>query len=58
MIIGISMDQEICLLQEMERLSSLEEIRVSENPPQYEITPNEAKSAELIFEESRTGFSR
>ena len=52
MIIGIPMDQDTCLVQEMEQLSCLEEIRVSG------ITPKEAKSAELIFEESRTGLSR
>ena len=58
MTIGISMDQENCRIQEMEQSSCLEEIRVSENPPQYGITPKEAKSAELIFEESRTALSR
>ena len=52
MIFGTSMDQEICLIQEMKQLSCLEEIRESGS------TPKEAKSAELIFEESRTGLSR
>ena len=34
----------------------LEEIRFSENPPQYGIDPKEAKSAKMIFEENRTSL--
>ena len=35
-----------CSQSQMEQLSSQEEIRVSENPPQFRINPTEEKSSE------------
>ena len=39
-------------------LSLMEEIRLSENPPQYWIIPHEVTSIMMIFKENRTGLSK
>ena len=43
---------------QMEQLSCLKEIRVSENPPSLGINPKVTKSPKMTFEESRMGLSR
>ena len=43
---------------QMEQSSCLEDIRFSEDPPQFGITLHEAKSTTTFFKESRTGLNR